>query len=275
MRRFTSGAEALGARFLVHVEQVGVPARTMPVAHTVEAAQVRARLGRRDDVVHRDRQLRARQAHVDQRRAEALELGERTAHGAVHVGGERRRKELARQPDAQSGERPGRRRPVARLRQRSVKVLRSTLGAGRVARIEAAHRRQQQRAVLGAAREWTGLIEARRKSDHPVARAGAVGRLDPGDAGEAGRLADRAAGVGAGGCRDQARGHRCGRAAGRATRHALRIPRVAHRRDRRVLVRRAHRELVAIQLAERHHAGVGEAGHDGRVERAEIAGEHL
>ena len=43
-----------------------------------------------------------------------------------------------------------------------------------------------------------GLVEARRERDQPVARAHAVGRLQPADAGQRRRLADRAAGVGAG-----------------------------------------------------------------------------
>ena len=68
---------------------------------------------------------------------------------------------------------------------------------------------------------------------------------------------------------------RGGRAARRAARHARRVPRVAHRAEGRVLVGRAHRELVAVELAERHRArGLGEARDDGGVERARVAVEH-
>ena len=45
--------------------------------------------------------------------------------------------------------------------------------------------------------ERTDLIERRRERDQAVARDAAVGRLEPDDAAERGRLADRAAGVGA------------------------------------------------------------------------------
>ena len=53
-----------------------------------------------------------------------------------------------------------------------------------------------------------------------------------------------------------------------------RVPGVAHRPEGRVLVARAHRELVAVELAERHRAGLGEPGDDGGVERAAVAGQH-
>ena len=163
---------------------------------------------------------------------------------------------------------------LARRQHLRMEVLRRTVRAGRIARIEAAHRAEQQRAVLGAARERAGLIEARRERDHAVARADAVRRLDPGDAGEARRLADRAAGVGAGRGRQQARRHRSGRAARRAAGHAARVPRIANHAERRVLVAGAHRELVAVELAERDGAGVAEPFEHGRVERAAITLEH-
>ncbi len=81
------------------------------------------------------------------------------------------------------------------------------------------------------------------------------------------RLADRAAGVGAGRARAQRRGDRGRRAARRAARHVRERPGVAHGTARAVLVRRAHRELVHVELAERDGAGVGEPLRDGRLER--------
>jgi hypothetical protein len=99
--------------------------------------------------------------------------------------------ELLRQADAQAGER-------ACSRSRGV-VLGRALQAGGVARVEAGHAPQQQGAVLGAPRHRPALVERGGEGDHAVARHHAVGRLDAGDAAQGGRLADRAAGVGAGG----------------------------------------------------------------------------
>ena len=63
-------------------------------------------------------------------------------------------------------------------------------------------------------------------------------------------LADRAAGVGADRPRRQPAGDRRRRAARRAARDPLAVPRVEHRAVARVLVRGAHRELVHVRLAE-------------------------
>ena len=53
------------------------------------------------------------------------------------------------------------------------------------------------------------------------------------------------------------------------------VPGVAHRAVGRVLVGRAHREFVAVELAQRHGAGRGQPRHHGGVEGAGVAGEHL
>ena len=74
----------------------------------------------------------------------------------------------------------------------------ATVGRGGVLRIVAGHRAQHDRGVAHRARERPGLVERGGERDDPPARAAAVGRLDADDAGERGRLADRAAGVGAG-----------------------------------------------------------------------------
>ena len=58
-------------------------------------------------------------------------------------------------------------------------------------------------AVLDGARHRPGLVERAGEGDDAPARAAAVGRLDADDAGEDGRLADRAAGVGAGRARHE------------------------------------------------------------------------
>ena len=75
------GAEAAGARGLVHAAQP-VARATHAVPHAIEAREIARRLGRRDDVVHRNRQVRVRQryvAHFGAARAQSLERRDRTA----------------------------------------------------------------------------------------------------------------------------------------------------------------------------------------------------
>ena len=79
------GPEALRAGLAVHVVQVAVLGCAVAELDAVEAAQVGRGLGRRDDVVHRDGQLGARQADVNQRGAELFELLERSARGLEHA----------------------------------------------------------------------------------------------------------------------------------------------------------------------------------------------
>ena len=162
-------AEALAAALLVHVEQVVVARRTVAIAHAVEAAQVRRRLGRGDDVVDRDRQFGARQADVDEGRAESFALGQRGADRALDVVTQAGREELLRQADAQAGERARAGGALALLQHLRMEVLWRPVGAGRIARIETAHRAEQQCAVFRAARERTRLVEARGERDHAVA----------------------------------------------------------------------------------------------------------
>ena len=73
--------------------------------------------------------------------------------------------------------------------------------------------------------EHAALVEARGEGDHAVARDAAVGGLEPGEVGQRRRLADRAAGVGAGGGRREAGRDRRGRAARGAARARASGPR--------------------------------------------------
>ena len=136
--------------------------------------------------------------------------------------------------------------------------------------IVARHRAQQNRAIAHRARERPGLIERGCKGDDAPARAAAVGRLDPNDAGERCRLADRAAGIGAGRAE-----HKDSRPPPPPIRPTSR-PAPASRRSRaaatarppgrnRSLVRRAHGEFVVIELAEQDRAVAPEIGGDGQL----------
>ena len=146
---------------------------------------------------------------------------------------------------------------------------RGTRARSRRSGSRADHVREQQRRVGHVARQRARLVERGGEGDHAVARDGAVGRLEPDDAAQRRGLADRAAGVGAERPRREARGDRGGAAARGAARHALAIPGVERRAERRVLGRGAHRELVLVGLPEQRRAGVREArDHGRRVGRA-------
>ena len=121
------------------------------------------------------------------------------------------------------------------------------------------------RRIAHGARHRPHLVERRGVGDDAVAADAAVGRLDADDAAVRGRLADRAAGIGAERAETLARGDRGGRAARRAARHALAVPGIARAAVGGVLVRRAHGELVAVELADAHRAGVEQAARDGGV----------
>ena len=142
---------------------------------------------------------------------------------------------------------------------------------GRVAAVAALHDPEQQGGVGDVAGQRPALVQRRGEGDHPVARDRPVGRLQADDPAERRRLADRAAGVGADRPRREAPGDGGRRAARRAARHAGAVPRVEHRAVGRVLVRRAHRELVHVGLAEQPGAGLVQAAHGGRRVRRPVA----
>ena len=159
------------------------------------------------------------------------------------------------------------------------------IDAGRIPGVGARQRSQHDRRVAHGARDRARLIQRRSERDHAVARAASIGRLDPDGSGERGGLTDRAAGVARRRREAQPRGDRGGRAARRparrqqsaliaAERHAgplsAPIGRQPRRGDRTIiggLVRRAHRELVHVQLAQHHRAVAPEVGGDGRLVR--------
>ena len=103
-------------------------------------------------------------------------------------------------------------------------------------------------------RERPDAVERRGEGDEPVARDASVGRQHADHSAEAGGLADGAAGVGAERgdgevCRDGRR-----RSAARSAGDAVGVDGIAHGAVGRVLVRRAHGELVAVELAQQHRA---------------------
>ena len=164
------GAEALAARALVEVEQVARRLAAVAEAHAVEAREVRRAFRRRDDVVGRHRERQARQAHFAHRRRPAARSASIASRTSLPTAGSR--------PSPKNSRITPTRSPASGRVELGDVVRHRRVDAGRVARVEAGHGAEQQRRVLGRAREHAGLVEARGEGDHPVARHAAVGRLD-------------------------------------------------------------------------------------------------
>ena len=271
------GAEAFAAARLVDVLQVGVVRGAMAVAARRRSAtgSTTPRPARSGSTRESASSVRGRLTST-RRRAEASRI--RPARRAAPL---RRRRPAPRGKNslATPMRRPcSGRAAVACVRpaQGACVVLRRPFGAGRVAVASKPLIADSSRAQSSAAaRQRAGLVEARGEGDHAVARARAVGRLDAGDAAEARRLADRAAGVGAGRGRQQPRRDR-----GRASRPTSRPARGLSSQGLRTTLKAEFSLLEPIanssqfSLAERHRAGLGEPGHHGRVEGAAVAREH-
>ena len=164
------------------------------------------------------------------------------------------RSSAARQTSATPGSRPSSSRPQAPKRRPS---SRSALGARscrRAHEVESQGSRPSRGRSISAASVTSrvsgpALVERRGERDHPVAADRAVGGLEPDDPAQRRRLADRAAGVGS----DRPRRRPAATAAALppleppGTR--LAVPRVLDRAEARVLVGRAHGELVLVGLA--------------------------
>ncbi|GMR23665.1 MAG: hypothetical protein BMS9Abin37_2115 [Acidobacteriota bacterium] len=132
-------------------------------------------------------------------------------------------------------------------------------------RVIACQRFQQQRRVVHRVSQRPDLVQRRGERHESVARYAAVGGFESGDAAQARGLADRSAGVGSEGRRDESSGDGgCG-AAARSAGNTIEIPRVFRRMKRRVFGRGSHGELVHVGFAQDDCAGVVEALDDRRV----------
>ena len=99
------------------------------------------------------------------------------------------------------------------------------------------------------------MIQRRGKRDDTVTGNATVGRLHPDDSAQRSRLPNGSAGVGSESAGAQRRRHRRRRATRRAAGHALEIPRIVHGLVRAVFIRRAHGELVHVELAQADGTG--------------------
>ena len=190
---------------------------------------------------------------VSTRRPRVLEEGDALPDSPLDVGVHAGHEVLARQPEAPAPE------PGDRLVVRSGRWSRSS-GTAIGADVESRASRPAIACSSAAASrrvpgERSDLVQRRGERDDPVAADPAVGGLHADDPAQRRRLADRTAGVG-----PERQRRVMGRHDGRGTAAAtagdgVEVPRVADRAVGRVLVRRAHRELVHVRLAEEDGAG--------------------
>ena len=249
-------AETLCSGLLVHVRQVGVFRGPVAVAHAVVAGEIARGLRRREHIVNGHRQLHVGQIDLDCLAAELAELRDCGIHGLHHRWRRALGEKLPRQADLQTAN---------RLAERARVVLALALERSRITCVKPGHDIQHQGKILSVAGHRPPLIEARGKSDHSVARDDPVGRLEPANAGKRGRLAYRAAGIGPGGAGRETRRDGGSRSPRAAARHSGLIPGVLDGTEVRVLVRRAHRKLVHVRLAQDHSPCGIELGHNVRV----------
>ncbi len=213
--------------------------------HAVVARQVRAGLGRREDVVRREPVGRGGHRRLLHLRPGGGERVGRLAGPGRDVGRDALAEELGDDTDPQAVD------AVAEMRRQR----RHRLGdRGRVGRIVTGDRLEQQRGVGHVRGERSDLVERAGEGDQTVARHQAVRRLHADDATERGGLADRATGVGSERQRHEAGGDGGGRASRRAARHPRGVAWVAGRAEGGVLRRGTHGELVEVGLADHDRA---------------------
>ena len=246
MRRLTSAPKPSARVSLVHREQVARVARCGG-----RSARRRSGRGWRSPRPGRSRsRRRSRGGRAAGRSPAPLPPSSsiRSSARAHDLGHARLEALLLEAPGRRSGGRRGARRSG------------SATSSGRPSEVESQGSRPSRARSISAASVTSrvsgpALVERRGEGDHPVAGDRAVGGLQADDPAQRGRLADRAAGVGADRPRRDAGRHGRGAAAARAARHALAVPGVLDRAEAGVLVRRAHRELVLVGLAEHRRAG--------------------
>ena len=119
------------------------------------------------------------------------------------------------------------------------------------------------------------MVERPRQRHHPVAAHPSVGWLDAGRPATVTRDPDRASRVAAGAAETHAGGQRRRGATAGAAGDVVEIPGVVGGAVVRVRVGASGGELVHVQLAEQHRAGVAEPGDDGRVVLRHEVGQDL
>src|SRR5215472_169013 len=132
---------------------------------------------------------------------------------------------------------------------------------------------EERRRVEDGTSNRPDLIECAGEGNHSIPREAPVGWLEPHCIGQRCRLADASSGIGSQGAEYLPSSDSCGGAAGRAPWRATQIPRIVGGKESGGFSRRAHRELVLIQLAEDRQAGAFEKLHCGGVVGRNESGE--
>ena len=232
----------------------------MAVAHPVEAGQIGAGLGRRDDVVGGDAPFHTGQANLLAHPAQAADDVDSGVEDVAHARLAGVTDELTDDPEAQTLQ-VGTRGYADRLAQTR---------AGGIPVIASGDDVEQSGRVLGVARERPDLVQGTGKGDEAVAAHCPVRGLQAHHAAQRCRLTDGAARVGAQSPRRLRGGDAGGGAATGAARHPVEVPGVACGLKGRVLRGAAHGELVHVQLAQEDKAGLSELGDDGGVVRWDV-----
>ena len=189
MRRLTSAPKPRSRVSPVQAREVVRPGRPPAVAHAVVAGEVARRLGRRDEVVGRDRVLQVGKRRLDHRGAGRFERADRLARSGP-----------SSPPSTPSARKPHgtpTRRPRASPASASAK---SGTGSRRARGVRGSWPNRTGRdegRVLDGADERADLVEGRGERHEPVAADPPVGRLEADHAAQGRRLTDRAARVGA------------------------------------------------------------------------------
>ncbi len=147
--------------------------------------------------------------------------------------------------------------------------------AAGVGRVVAGDHVQQGRGVRRGARHRPNMVQREGEREHPTARHQAIGRLQPDNPAGAGRVTDRAAGIGAERQREQPRGQPGAGAGGRPAGVVARVPRVACRREGQVEGRAANGEFMGGELAHHDRAGPAQPRHHRRIGRCHLADQDL
>ena len=173
---------------------------------------------------------------------ERLEPLRRLATEILHLRIHPRVAEIRRPGDAEPRDPSVARRQVRAAVLRGQRVPVAVVGSG--------HHVQHERRITHRPRHGSGDAHAVPAAEGRMLRHAAMGRLEPVDPAERGRDADGAAAVGAHRERPEPRPHRGARAAARAARRQLRIPRIARDTEERVVGHALVAELGRVGLAD-------------------------
>ena len=176
------GAEALLTGRHVLLDQVVPTAGLEPVARAVVARQIRACLGRRDDVVGGQRHVAVRQTDLLDRGALLLEQPDRVPDRLLHRRFHARHEVFLWHAQAHALDALPERREIVGHRVR---------GAGGVARVVTGDGLQQHRTIGHVSGHRADLVKRRGEGDQPVAADPSIGWLEADDPGQRRRLADR------------------------------------------------------------------------------------